>query len=90
MRSMGLVLVCLLLVGTFCSTAEARHRWRGCVGSPYSYGYSYGYGAPGYMPYGSSFYRGGYYGPGMYGGPTPFYSPARAYGAYYYGPYYGW
>ncbi len=95
MRSMGLVLVSLLLLGTFCSTAEAGHGYRARVWTAYRAGY----GVPAYympavpvavapiVPYGTPFYGGPYYAPGVYVGPSPFYSPRRA---YYYGAPYGW
>ena len=102
MRSMGLVLVSLLLLGTICTSAEAGHGYRARVRSAYVAGY----GVPAYyMPgvpvavapilpygtpfYGTPFYSGPYYAPGAYVGPSPFYNPRRAYGAYYGAPY-GW
>jgi len=100
MRASGLALVCVLVLGTLCATAEARHGYRARVRSTYVVS---GYGVPAYympgvpvavapiLPYGSPFYSGPYVAPGAYVGPSPFYNPARAYRPYYYGsPYYGW
>lgn len=99
MRSMVLMLVCLLLLGSVCSTAQARHGHRMRVRTTYVAGY----GVPAYympavpvpvapiLPYGTPFYSGPYYAPGTYVGPSPFYNPpGRVYGAYYYGTPYGW
>lgn len=98
MRSMGLVLLCLLLLGTMSATAEAGHGYR----ARYRGAYVVGYGVPAYyvpagpvvvapiLPYGTPFYSGPYYAPGTYVGPSPFYNPpGRVYGTYYGSPY-GW